>query len=278
MKVIGLGHYSRTGKDSFANYLLAALACPKIKAAKKSFAWKLKQVCYELYAWAGMREPEFYETPEGATYRDIVLQAMGKTPVQIWVDFGTPAVREQVYDRTWIDYLLKTDHGVEVLVVPDVRFPNEVEAIRELGGTLIKVVRPGYGPRKTVADRALLGFTGWDYVIGSSGEMSELNYWARGFSAWIENPRLFQKPMQSEEEKAKALSVEVIEPWEPESKPGSFKLNIDEAFAGYLMNMDALGQREGQQTLPDEVKAKIYWAFPQFNDRNFYRDPYGQAA
>lgn len=275
MKIIGLGHYSRTGKTSFANYLLEAL--PTGMAIQLPFAWKLKQICYDLYAWAGMREPDFYETPEGAPLRDIVLEPLGKTPVQIWVDLGTPAIREQVYDRTWIDYLLKTKHDAEVLVIPDVRFPNEVEAIRELGGTLIKVVRPGYGPRKTVADRALLGFTGWDYVIGSSGDMEELEYYAGLFAQSIENPERFSVS-QGADAKANALSVEVIEPWEPEAKAGSFKLTVDEDVAGQLMNMDALGQREGWQTLPDDVKAAIYRTFPQFNDRNFWRDPYGLAA
>lgn len=273
MKIIGLGHYSRTGKDSFANYLLEELASTQLRAGKKSFAWKLKQICFELYAWAGMREPEFYETPEGAPYRDIVLEAIGKTPVQIWVDAGTPAMREQVYDRTWIDYLLQTDHGVDVLVIPDVRFPNEVEAIRALGGTLIKVVRPGYGPRKTVADRALLGYTGWDYVIGSSGEMSELKHWSELFASAITNPEQFEVT-QGADHKANALAVEVVEPWEPEHTPGSFKLHVDEALAGTLMNMHAVGEREGLETLPETLEQLIYLHFPSFRGRNFWREPY----
>src|ERR1035437_2708896 len=100
MRIIGLGHYSRTGKDSFANYFL--LHTPG--AIKIPFAWKLKSITHDLYSWAGLREPEYYETPEGALARDIVLPDLGLTPVQVWVKFGTPAVREQVYDKTWIDY------------------------------------------------------------------------------------------------------------------------------------------------------------------------------
>ena len=48
----------------------------------------------------------------------------------------------------------------------------------------IKIVRPGYGPRKTVADRALLGYDGWDYVLGDGGTMESLNLAARPFAAW----------------------------------------------------------------------------------------------
>ena len=76
--------------------------------------------------------------------------------------------------RTWLDYLLKSNLSTDVLIVPDVRFPNEADAIKAAGGVTIKIVRPGYGPRKTVADRALLGYDGWDYVLGDGGTMESL--------------------------------------------------------------------------------------------------------
>ena len=227
MIVIGLGHYSRTGKDSFANYFLEELAVLKcgLVATKIPFAWKLKRIAYELYAWDGMQPPEFYETPEGAAFRDVVLPHIGKTPVEIWIDLGTPAVREQVYQNTWIDFVLRSNHNADILLIPDVRFPNEVAAVRQAGGTIIKVVRPGYGPRKSVADRALLGFTGWDYVIGASGKMSELHYWAHNFAAW--QGCIGSRPYQSDVEKHDALAVEKIEPWEGDGTNQALKLRPD---------------------------------------------------
>lgn len=213
MKVIGLGHYSRTGKDSLANRIVANCIEMGVKAAKMPFAWKLKQIAYDLYAWDGLREPEFYDTSEGEKFRDIVLPTIGKTPVQLWVDMGTPAIREQVYENTWIDYVLRGDHGVDVLVVPDCRFINEVNAIRGSGGLVIKVVRPGYGPRPTVADRALVGFNDWDYVVGASGKMSELDEWATRFGDWLAG--YTGKPFQFNEKKDEAPAVEDIKPWTP---------------------------------------------------------------
>jgi hypothetical protein len=207
-QVIGLGHYSRTGKDSFANFLVqyADLYAGNPSVKKKSLAWKLKQICHDLYGWAGVREPEFYDTEEGALYRDQILPALNLTPVGLWVDFGTKAVREHVYDRTWLDYLLKPDHGCDILVVPDVRFPNEVAAIHDAGGICIKVIRPGYGPRDTVADRALMGYADWDLVIGKSGDLKELADWALRFLRFWAG--LGDEPYQTPMERAEALAIE----------------------------------------------------------------------
>ena len=130
------------------------------------------------------------------------------TPVEVWVAFGTDTVRKNVYEATWVDYLLKNAHQCEVLVIPDVRFPNEAEAIKSAGGKLIKVVRPGDGPRNTVADRALLDYDGWDYVIGSSGEMSELCDWACLFAMAARQEIAW--PRQSEAEKTDALTTERV--------------------------------------------------------------------
>ena len=187
MHIIGLGHYSRTGKDTFANALVQYInESDELTAKKISFAWKLKDICHQLYGWAGVREPEYYETPEGEIDRSFKLVKLanekypdGPTVVDLWIDFGTPAVREQVFQESWIQYVLQTNHKCDVLVIPDMRFCNEAFAIKHTGGTLIKVVRPGFKPRHSPADMNLWGFTGWHGIIGTSGEMSELRFEAR---------------------------------------------------------------------------------------------------
>ena len=140
--IIGLGHTSRTGKDTFANALIDILRemNPKLRVGRKSFASKLKEITHGLYAWAGLESEDYYNNPATEHEREVVLPKLGMTPLDIWVKFGTMAVREQVYDRTWVDYLLKTDHGLDVIIIPDVRFANEVKAIREAGGYLLKIV------------------------------------------------------------------------------------------------------------------------------------------
>lgn len=202
MKIIGLGHYSRTGKDTLANAIISHSTRP---AKKIPFAWKLKQQSHELYAWAGLREPEFYDTPAGEKLRDVVLPALGKTPVEIWVIVGN-MYRDKVYIGTWIDFVLRTDHQVDLLVIPDVRYPNEVQALRTLGATLVKVVRPGFGPKDTVADKALLYYREWDYVVGASGDINELNEWGRTFAQASDGK--YPWPDQLVEDRVFGLNVE----------------------------------------------------------------------
>jgi len=214
---IGLGHYKRTGKDSFADYLIQAVSDRRagVRVTKQSLAWKLKQICFELYAWAGLREPEYYETREGEKFREIILPAIGKSPRGIWIDFGTKAVRDNVYERTWLDYLVKSDHAHDVVIVPDVRFPNEFEELQKTGAILIKIIRPGFGPGPNRPDRALLGRNDWSNVIGTSGKMSELEYWAKLYAGWI----IGGDPVKRDPEAIlHALKIEEqsIEPWSGE--------------------------------------------------------------
>jgi len=214
---IGLGHYKRTGKDSFADYLIAALyrRDQKLRVIKKSMAWKLKQICHELYGWAGLREPEFYETIHGGELREVVLEEIGKSPRQIWIDFGTAAVREKVYDRTWLDYVFRAKHEADVIIVPDIRFENEAMAVQGRNGTLVKIVRPGYGPGENRPDRELLGFRGWDNVIGEDGQMGSLQEWAALYADWIVGGA---PVVRTREEMDAALSVERITAWEENLK------------------------------------------------------------
>lgn len=212
---IGLGHYKRTGKDSFADYLIQALANKRcgVSVTKTSFAWKLKQVCYELYKWAGLMPPDYYETKEGAEFREVILPAIGKSPRQIWIDFGTTAVRDHVYERTWLDYLIQSEYPQDVVIVSDVRFPNEFEELQKTGAILIKVVRPGFSPGPNRPDRALLSRTDWSNVIGQSGEMSELDYWAGLYANWICGGDPVVRDRQAILD-ALAMEAGYIQPWD----------------------------------------------------------------
>ena len=182
MKIIGLGHYSRVGKDTTADALVSALCNRWIPSKKRSFATSLKDVAHQLYGHLGLQRGWFYDQEHNAHLRDVKLPKVQKTPVQIWVELGMAG--RNIYGNTWIDLTLRDD--CEVLVIPDVRFQNEVDAIKALGGKVVKVVRPGITPRDTVADKALADFVDWDDTVGESGEILELLTWAEREAALIQ--------------------------------------------------------------------------------------------
>jgi hypothetical protein len=60
---------------------------------------------------------------------------------------GTEVVREVVHPRGWLMAWNRkvaelADQGVRHIVVPDVRFRNEADYVTQLGGRVIRVVRP----------------------------------------------------------------------------------------------------------------------------------------
>jgi hypothetical protein len=79
---------------------------------------------------------------------DIDLEVSGREFLQ---RFGTEAGRETFWDSFWIDLVLPENQqdlhvqydGYDVVVVTDVRFPNEAERIKQLGGEVWEIIRPG---------------------------------------------------------------------------------------------------------------------------------------
>jgi hypothetical protein len=184
--VLGIGHYSRTGKSTLCNAILSHLEkiAPEISAKEASFAAKMKEIAFELYGWDGLQNRDFYERKENEHLRRVKLPTIGLTPVEIWCKLGTEVGRA-IYQDTWVQYILRNTEHWKVIVTPDVRFPNEAAAIKAAGGLLVKVVRPGYGPLNTTADQALIGYDGWDLVVGGSGEMAELTKWGTRIAKWL---------------------------------------------------------------------------------------------
>jgi hypothetical protein len=169
--IIGIGHRSGHGKDTVANFMIQWLALHhrELNVKKVSWADKLKDICYQLYSHLGLKEGAFYETEEGRALRNIRLPKINKTPVEIWIDMGTPAVREKVWDRTWIEYVQHTP--ADIIIAADTRFMNEVEAC----DVTIKVINPRIPRREGKSvDDVLAFYVNWDHYLYNEGEKIEL--------------------------------------------------------------------------------------------------------
>lgn len=174
MIIIGFGHRKRVGKDTACQFLVSYLRMNTkgLAIVKGNLAYDLKLECYNIYGWAGLQPPEYYDTPEGALEREIILPKLGKSPRQIWIEVGNKL--RDVYEDTWIDLLINKTNA-DILILGDIRYPNEVNAVRRNNGHLYKIERDSAPVSHDVADIALRDYNGWDQVIGNHGPIHELH-------------------------------------------------------------------------------------------------------
>ena len=136
--VIGLGYKKGSGKNTFAKFLGTHIrcSCNHLKVQEVSFAHKVKDLAFQLYGWAGIQRPIYYETHYSD--KEITLPQLGKSPRQIWIEIGNKM--REIYQNTWIDYALNGVKG-DIIIITDMGFLNEAKAILFKHGYLIKIQR-----------------------------------------------------------------------------------------------------------------------------------------
>ncbi len=130
--LIGITGPMGAGKDTLA----AALQRVGTNYEIKRFATSLRQVVSIL---TGLRV-EDTETGKG---KAMYLPAWGMTVGQMLQRLGTDAVRDHLHPDAWVLALFNTIGADDRVIISDVRFPNEVRAIRARGGIIVRVLRTG---------------------------------------------------------------------------------------------------------------------------------------
>lgn len=170
MKVIAFGHRKYTGKDSAARFLQIHLnGSSKHSVKKRGFADKLKDIAHELYHWDGMKPKEYYEIYPDR--KNEILPTIKKTVRQIWIELGIKM--REIYEDTWIKCALLED--CNILLISDLRFPNEFDAIKKMGGYCIRIKRPSIPDTDDVADNALKNCVTWDDTIINDGDLKQFS-------------------------------------------------------------------------------------------------------
>lgn len=72
------------------------------------------------------------------------LPGIGRSPRYLLQTLGTEWGRSMVSDDIWVQAAMARVRGGEDVVIPDVRFDNEAQAIVDRGGSVFYVVRPGW--------------------------------------------------------------------------------------------------------------------------------------
>lgn len=140
--IVGICGLIGSGKGAVADILVKDYGFTKI-----SFADKLKDAVAETFGWS--RHLLEGDTDESRQFREQVDQFWTKetgrtiTPRIVLQEFGTDCMRNGFYDGIWVSMVKKQllDNPTTNFVIPDTRFPNEINVLQELGGEVWWVER-----------------------------------------------------------------------------------------------------------------------------------------
>ncbi len=138
--IVGLSGFLNSGKGTVGDIIK-----DKHRFAKKAFADPLKDVVSTIFGWN--RALLEGDTKDSREFRERKSKRWSQrfgydvTPRLMLQKMGTEAGRDVFHSDIWL-YALedRIQHDANV-VVPDVRFPNEIAFLRRLGGVSIRVKR-----------------------------------------------------------------------------------------------------------------------------------------
>lgn len=138
--IIGVVGFLGSGKGTVGDILIQERGYYRL-----SFADAVKDAVSVIFGWP--RHLLEGDTEESRAFREATdgfwSERFGYavTPRYMLQLMGTEAGRDVFNKDIWIYSVEKRMQGIENVVVPDVRFPNEIEFIRNMGGKVIRVKR-----------------------------------------------------------------------------------------------------------------------------------------
>lgn len=178
--IIGLVGFIGSGKGTVADILTHTHGF-----VKESFADAVKDAIAPIFGWE--RHLLEGDTPESRKWRETPdhwwSQKLGKpfSPRYALQLMGTEAGRNVFHTDLWVLSLLRRIDPAKNYVIADVRFPNEIDLIREHGGTVIRVKR-GDEPEWFSTAEAYNVSTNWDGSLQKMRDYPDVHY---SEFAWI---------------------------------------------------------------------------------------------
>lgn|GEM_PF-98824 len=166
--LIGLSGKKGSGKDTAADALVHDFGYER-----HAFASRLKAAVTRL-------DPIIDVDDEGIYRYASAVVDHGEERVKAWPEarrllqrMGTEVGRDLFGDSFWVDQTMRdVDASGTPVVITDVRFPNEVQAIRERGGIVVRIERDGLPEDAHPSEHALDDYT-FDVVIQNEGTVDE---------------------------------------------------------------------------------------------------------
>jgi hypothetical protein len=163
--IVGFCGFIGSGKDTAADYLINYHGF-----RRDSFANSLKDAVSQVFGWDRILLEG--RTKEGRKWREQVdtwwaerLNIPHLTPRWVLQHWGTEVCRQGFHDDVWIASLEnRLRKSKDDIVISDVRFPNEIQAIKRAGGKVVRIVR---GKDPEWYNDAKLANAG-DHILGSA--------------------------------------------------------------------------------------------------------------
>jgi len=179
--IIGISGKAKSGKDTAADMLSYIYSNPD-KSYKDyientevffdknayvvHFADALKEAARELC----ILDEDQTDTQAGKL---TVIPWLGITVRELLQKLGT-CVREGIDEDFWIKCLFARIEGWNTVIIADVRYPNEAQAIKDRGGVIIRINRDGAGAGDHHSETSLDDYDGFACTIDNNGTYEEL--------------------------------------------------------------------------------------------------------
>lgn len=178
--IIGISGKAGAGKDTAAKMLEVLYANPNISYEDFAnrryknfadiqivhFADTLKetaQVLFRIGEWET-------NTQEG---KKTTINWIGKTVRELLQEIGQ-GLRDTIDFDIWVKILFANTEGWSNYIIADVRYPNEVKAIKERNGILLRIDRESAGAGNHSSETALDDYKEWDVHIKNNGSIEDL--------------------------------------------------------------------------------------------------------
>lgn len=176
MKTILISGKAQHGKDTLA--LLMKEHYNKINPSYRvkitHLGDSLKYACKEFGHWDGKKDER------------------GRSILQ---HYGTEVVRKDdaTYWAKWLKNMLKWfENEWDVVIVPDVRFKNEIDTLQNSDTLLIRIIRPNFDNGLTLAQQQHISETeldtypDWDIIVNNNKTITDLSHKIKDIVDYIE--------------------------------------------------------------------------------------------
>ena len=161
--IIGILGKKNSGKTTVYEMLHGILS-ENETIVKLSFAGKLKEMFSVL---AGIKKEHLNKT-------DTKNMLFKNKLIRVWLQSLGEWGRNMIPDL-WIDTTLTNLNPNNVYIIDDVRFKNEVEKIKQLGGMIIKINRPSLKSNDThISETEMDSILNYDEFIVNDGGLQDL--------------------------------------------------------------------------------------------------------